>query len=465
MSYSGFQTEPSHRPSSGVIGVAQPTAATPQLNQLPTIEALLLGLHFRDWLCESELIALEQMVSPPSQLVLLYGETLLYPEDVASGVSTAVESTALHQPDTIFTHRIPPVADGMPPRLLHTALIGEIRGRELLLGLCEPERRWERAPLPLEFTHLVEDWRATLRAAAETAAVLDSRIPSDQPYLAVNRASGRVIVAREQLCHLLGCDSGSVTGIEYSMIAGRLRSLMTSRGLHFDNISVGDIHVSVVSLLPERRRKPRGAADQISSDFLVHSMRNKVSAICAASGELRSLTPLQGSPDCRVLADIITSEAAELNRLVDGLDLLSGARRRHTRCISVLEATREAAGEFEQRFGRPVAVAAARGFVNSTIEAPVAGIPAVIDAILRAHSAGRADKNTAISIGGGEYRITIEVATHSEKLTSPSAFRSPWCEYAKRLADCLGFECVHTTADGNRATTTITIPVEGLTHD
>jgi hypothetical protein len=93
---------------------------------------------------------------------------------------------------------------------------------------------------------------------------------------------------------------------------------MGTRGLHL-KLTSGETYPAVVTCRkgarPLQRRRP-------VPEFFIHAMRNKLAVITTASDSWR--------PDRRRAADrckltsIIVSEAAELERLIDGLDLLAG---------------------------------------------------------------------------------------------------------------------------------------------
>jgi hypothetical protein len=91
-----------------------------------------------------------------------------------------------------------------------------------------------------------------------------------------------------------------------------------------ENISPVDMNLAIVTFLPERRRKT-GSGDPADAGRLVEAMRDEVTAIVAASCDLRNHT-LGNTHDDPV--EIISTHAIELTRLIDDFDAGPAASKR-----------------------------------------------------------------------------------------------------------------------------------------
>ena len=312
-----FQTEPhvvEHDPTQR----ATHTGGYESSDMVPLLEAVFLGLHFRDWLTDNEQARLLRLAPPAAYIVMTLGDRILFPRELPPQVLESSSPAALHGSDAIFTHRCCIHDHDLTPGVVHTARIGAIGIRDLILSVCQQDHDGERQRQVEGFGRFITAVRTALKAASDAAIALRSRLPAENPHLLVNRASGRIVTASESICRELGSDSERLADVEYSQLAARLRDLIHTRATRMENIAVGDMHLAVVTFLPERRRKS-DSGDQVDTARLVDVMRNKVAAIVDASSHLEDLDDPGHTYDCNELATIISSHAEELTRLIDNL--------------------------------------------------------------------------------------------------------------------------------------------------
>jgi hypothetical protein len=429
-------------------------------NMRPALEGLLLGLHFRDWLTESDQRFLVQLVPAPGRILLSLEGRQLFPDNTEELGAEDFASPVLHQSDAVFTYRGRTGGSDSAPCVIHTARIGTIRNRELIIGIAQPDHHWGSSTHVPSIEPTMAAWRAALKGAAESFSELSAHLSPSEPYLIVNRASGRVIAVRDQLCQLLGSEVRTVVDAEYSTVAGRLRKLMGTRGLHLNNVSTGEAHLAVVTLLPERRTTDRVSEDSFFSEFFIHGMRNKLAVIATASSQLECLFGEEGASDRRKLAGIIVSETAELERLIDGLDLLVGNGQRHDRSVSVIDEINGAVRLVRTRLNRPITVVDSELSDTTTVTAPGLMLTSLAEAVLRSHLGSGPGASSRIKIHDEKDSVVLDVATLAEG-EQGTRFHPQWQTYASRLSDKLGFACTHQTHDNGNLTTTISIPVEG----
>jgi hypothetical protein len=456
-----FQSEPLVGASYGLT-----TADLPDFERLygpsaASLEALLLGLQFRDWLTDSECALLRQFAPRSGRIVLFADDEILNPQD-ADGLPEDIHTAATGQhADAIFTHRCQLSGCEMTRAVVHTGRVGAIRGRNLTLAICEPERDPERAHRIEASDSLLSRFRAAFKQATEIAASLQSRLPTDTPYLAVNRASGRVLIASDDLVRLLGNVREAILDAEYSSLSKQLRGLMAARGLHMDNVSTGEMHLAVISVLPERRTKQTTLVDPTLTGLFIRAARDKVAAITAASD--RPPNPEPGSdPEGRdESAAIIASEVAELSGLIDGLDLLHGEVQSR-RALPVVDEVCEAARLTGERLGQIVEIRRPVNPIQATLIVPQSALRVLTETALRSHNDGSQKAATTIMFASEENGLKVTITTRADDEPRSIRVRRTRLECAARLAEVLGIACSHSHDDDGCLKTTLTIPLEEI---
>ncbi|MCX6833927.1 MAG: hypothetical protein NTW07_02140, partial [candidate division Zixibacteria bacterium] len=288
-------------------------------DMVPLLEAIFLGLHFRDWLTENEQTRLSQFAPPAGYTVMTFGDRVLFPRELLPEVLESTSQASVHGSDAIFTHRCCIHDRDLVSGVVHTARIGAIGTRDLMLSVCQPDHDKERQRQIEQFGKFVAAVRTAFRSASEATAVLRSRLPAKNPHILVNRASGRVVTAHEDICRELGSDSEQLADVEYSQLAERLRGFIHTRVTRMENIAIGDMNLAVVTFLPERRRKS-DFGNPIDMAHLVDAMRNKVASIVTASSYLENLYNPANTNDRNEMAAIILSHADELTRMINSLE-------------------------------------------------------------------------------------------------------------------------------------------------
>lgn len=286
---------------------------------VPLLEAIFLGLHFRNWLTENEQARLSQFAPPAGYPVMTLGDRVLFPRELPLEVLESSSQAAVHGSDAIFTHRCCIHDHDLVSGVVHTARIGAIGIRDLMLSVCQPDHDSERQRQVERFGQFVITVRTAFRSASEATAALRLRLPAENPHILVNRASGRVVTAHEDVCRELGSDSEQLADVEYSQLAVRLRGLIHTRVTRMENIAIGDMHLAIVTFLPERRRKS-DFGNPIDMAHLVDAMRNKVASIVTASSYLENLYNPANTDDRNEMAAIILSHADELTRMINNLE-------------------------------------------------------------------------------------------------------------------------------------------------
>ena len=426
------------------------------------IQAMLLGLCLRGWLTASERRVLDLLAPRSVRTFLRLGKRTLHPENPDLLPADAVPDSLIAGTDAIFTRRWhPDEACETGNCRVHTADVGNIAEEELLFGLVEPEGDTGRDLPHDHFGRLVAQFRQALIGASAIAGDIRRRTAGSKAWILVNRTSGRVVDAGEASGLLLGLDRRALTDCEYSSLSGRLSLPATGRGLHMENLAYQDMHLAMVTILPERRSKPAPAEDKFFSEFFVHAMRNKLSAITTASSHLASLAGENGLADEGELASIILEQAVELDRQVDRLRLLLYYDQITGTPIAVGREIKAAAELAHKQFAADVKVDLSPDESDLTLELPAQSMGLLLDAafrshLSRSHRAGRTEAALTHEPNAAVIRLRSDFDADG-----PSAqFSSSWKDYTTRLAGAMGFSCLHQCPNSKVLTTTLTIPRE-----
>ena len=427
------------------------------------IESVLLGLHFRSWLTDSERRLLELLVSPPAALFLARDGRCLGPLEATDLVAERFHNSPVTSSHAIFTdHHQPDTASEIGPSRIHTAIVGEIDGTKLVLGLVEPDRS---TPLTIWgdcFAPLVERFRRAMAAAAGAARLVSVPLGGSDPVLVVHRTSGRVLMITQAAADLFRLDVRSLVDLEYSSLAGRLGAFTVDHRLRVENLAFQDIPLSIVSILPKRRQPASFSDDRLFSDFFVHTVRNKIASITTASSHLATLATEDSLSEVNELATMIQREAAELDRHLERWCLLATPDTLPSQAGLVKEALAAAVGRIQERYGFAPEVDGGVSGSSLAAQSPPAAMEHLIEAVLHSQLVpSRPPGITRVSLTEDRPVAYLKVETSSPAVTRRTRVSSPWQSYACRLAETLGFSCSYEKSGTNGVTTVISIPREG----
>jgi len=426
-----------------------------------SILSLLLGLHLRGWLTAGDRRLLDLLVFPPSRTFLLLGERYLHPEQAGNLPSNPMPTGPAIGTKAFFTHRWQPdQSDGTGARRLHTAGIGCLGEQNLVLGVIEPEPAMGPQEPEDRFGKLVAQFRQALIEAAVIAHSLRDSLTKIEPWMLVNRASGRVIAAAHETCELLGRDDRSIIDQEYSSLSPLLSRSITGRGLHLENLVVQDMHLARITILPEQPNKPGipGTKDLFFSEFIIHDMRNKLSAITTASSHLETLAREGDQSDERELAAIIQDQAAELDRQIERFQLLIDYDQLPHKSTSISREIANAVSQIEDHYGISIEVRPPADKTDKTIKAPVRALAVLLNAVLRSHrDRARSSGTTSITLSEKPKAIEIHLSSSFTIDHRAAQFSRLWKSFSSRLAETMGYTCRHQKQNGTCLSTTITI--------
>lgn len=422
-----------------------------------SLQSILLGLHFRPRLTPSEHDLLPLLVPRSASVFLRLGEDYIHVDDALEAAMDAIPTALVTGTDAMFTHRWQPDrTDLTHARLLHTARIGLIDGRDLMLGVTEPDTEADHHDTQAHFSDLVDKFRQALSDAGEVARHLRPRLAKSAGWLLINRTSGRVLATGREVEALLQVSEGDLTGQEYSSLAERLGPIFTRCSVQFDNVAIREQHLTIVTIRPPRSKSSDLQSDPFFSQFFAHMMRNKLSAIVTASSHLGNLAAERNEPEECELTDIIQQQAGELDRQVERFRVLLDYDRLETREATLADLIKSTAARLEES-GYRTKTAIPTGQVAATWDIPPVAGEVLLEAIVQSQHGHQIEAALSkITISTGSHPLAIEVTTRRSSGSTPTHKKSGWPEYIGRLSTLMGLTCESHHPDKKTTITLIT---------
>jgi len=422
------------------------------------LQSMLLGLHFRQHLTSSEKDILRLLIHESATIFLRLGEEYIYLEDARDVPIDAVPTAQVTGTDAMFTQRWrPDQVDMTGARLLHTAWIGRIDGRDVMLGVTEPDTGPGYDTTQTQLAALVDRFRQALSDASVVARHLRTRVPQSGEWLLVNRASGRVLAAGRQAGVLLGCSETDLIGQEYSSLANPLGRTAIERGLQLDNFEIREQHLTIVTILPPRSGTSTRESEPFFSKFFAHMMRNKLSAIATASSHLGSLAIERNQAEEAELAAIIQSQADEMDRQIERFRVLLDYKRLQPRTTMIGEMIKNTASHFEMTGTYRLEVIIPAGREATVLNIPPQAGDVLLEAIVLAQRGYESNLGqTRIAVSTISQPLSIEVTTLLSDEQAPARFKSGWQDYVQHLTAGMNLTCEYHRPNEKTLITVIT---------
>lgn len=402
----------------------------------PMLETTMLGLRRRGHLCDYDRSLVDWLFGEQQMAFIMRGGEYLHPEGIPLLPDGALDVPPLQSGEAIFTQRL-----AAPHRLeegrslLRAARLSLPDEPDLIVGCLGCEDTHNRRADDDRFGRLVKRFRDAWERAERIEQVLRRRVVQTEPHLIICRTSGRIVSVSDSLAARLEMSTRELAGLEYGEIAARLTEGMDGSLLHLDNVCTEETFLCIASLRT-RAKSFTPQPDPLLSELFVHKMKNKLSAIVAASSHLSDLLPAES--DLGELLDVISDESARLDSYLDRLNLLAcdkETRRVHTGIMNSLQAAVARA----QSDSTPAPAVEFRG-VRTERSIPVypQSLLFFFDAILRAHRVNhRSHGITAIRINEYDTRTVVSFFTEWAEDSAGQTAEARWHEYAGRLAEAL----------------------------
>ncbi len=425
------------------------------------IESLLLALRYRDWLGDSEKNFLDLLAPPHSVTFLIRNREYLHPEDVPLFPMDLIETALDGGGQAIFTHRYEPQhKTDYDCYKVHTARISPMDREELILGTLGPDNLYGSPAQEDRFGWLVELFRKAWFAADEPESRIAGRLEGTDPILLINRASGRVLAANQQLAEMMATDLRSIVDTEYSEFSRQLSAKSCDMRLKLENLASDPIQLCMATVLPIVRAREEKPSDGLIADFFIHTMRNKLAGITAAASHLGSLAEEVDARDEIELSDIVLGEATQLDRELDRLLTMIAYDRLPNKDVVIAGSLAKAIDNVLARESARATIICEKASSKRVFESPPPALSLLFESALFSHLRHqRQESQTRIVLEEDPQHTTIHLHTEMDRPNPELVLNAHWRTCALRLAvlmDCSLSQEV--TAENNGFSSTLRIP-------
>lgn len=458
-----FQIEP---------GIRQLSSASEEASQVyhqdpervrSGIESLSFGLQFRDWLTDHERNLLDMVAPEHAVTFLLHRDRYLHPEDVPLFPPEIIE-TSLHQGgEAIFIQRYEPRSGyGSDCYKIHTAQVGKVNGGDLILGILGPDRLAGISQHEDYFGRLVTEFRHAWDEAVRCATELRPRLNSDTPSVVINRASGRVVVTTDAAAALLEASSREITGIESRDLLSRIQTIDRGAKFELENIKVGTFHLCVGRIhVAQARSRGTKTGNTKALGFLMHAVRNRLTAAIAAAGHVESVVENKLTPAERGFLTLIQNEILAADRFLQRMKLIQNYESLDRSPLSLEREVEYAIGAIRCELEENVEILRDDPETEALVSAAPGSLQHLFDAIFRSHMTGQKSRcRTTVRASEHDGRTDVTIETLRVDSSGAPSLDRDWSDYADSLADQMGVALNRAGIPDETTSTTITFPVE-----
>lgn len=323
MNKSEFQTESADQIGSTLA--IDPSGEIIRLESFQaSLESLILGYRLRGWLTDSEKTALDCLAPSHHICFLMKGEEYLHPVDCELFSHDTIRSSQSTPGEALFQHRWEP--DNSSQRgaySIHSAQINPYGETPITLGLLGPEADALAIRLKERFGRLIEMARHAWKESNPALDEIKKRFGNRNPYLLINRCSGRIIHASQPALDLFDCPAEQIIDQEFSGARPALAKLITSHRLKMTRFTIEPYLLASVELTNTSDAELIRESGLTTN--LIHKLRNKLTSIMSASSYLVSGTCLLEAKEEREMKEIsemIQIEAQLAEKVLARMQLL-----------------------------------------------------------------------------------------------------------------------------------------------
>lgn len=437
MNRSEFQTESAD--SIGSTLTIDPSGAIIRLDSFQaSLESLILGYRLRGWLTDSEKTSLDCLAPAHHICFLMKGKEYLHPVDCELFSHDTIRSSQSTPGEALFQHRWEPDSSGQRGAYsIHTAQINPYGETPITLGLLGPEADAQAIRLKERFGRLIEMARNAWKESTPALEEIRKRLGSKNPYLLINRCSGRIIHASQPALELFGWPTEKIVDREFSSARPALAKLITDHRLKMTRFEVEPYLLASVELTSSSSTEPMGEIGLTSN--LIHKLRNKLTSILSASSYLVSGTSPPDAKEVREISQMIQSETQFADKVLARMHLLIAFNELEPTESSLSEAVQQSAHELGLETGDQFELKVDFQADDLMINAPSGALQTLMQTVILAHVELGATRASVKSTTGPDGPIIV-VSSDLSHATLGSA--TLWSDYSLQLAELMNIRMV-----------------------
>ncbi len=417
------------------------------------IASLLLGLRFRTDLTDSEKSLLDTLAGPNGLCFLLNGQTYLHPSGAELFPIEEIRAAAQTPVGTVFTQIKKARSRHQSDYLMMSVTISDQALGRLLFGILVPAgmRRDQRA---LDRFHVIA--RQFCQAEESVSRVADSlkaATNSGEPWILVNRTSGKTITVNSSAAGLLKSSPAELSGVEFGALRPRLGQLI-GRGLTMTSLGDDLLALCVVTIAA----MPPAEHDPPADLFLLEQMRNTAASLRTSAEHLRATTCWKHETDEAELSTMIADGAADLERQLLRMDLLTNYDKLAHRQISLSRSIEIFAEHLRELHPTLKQMHTEFDSGDDTITAPQGAIEHLVEVVLQSHTRDFIDPATVtIATSNQPNGLALVISSRLPNRRRSETGANGWRSVVTHLTSRLAARATHKSDfESHIHTTTIT---------
>lgn len=414
---------------------------------------MLLGLRYRNELTGSEQTLIDDIAGPNGIGFLLIGQRYLHP-DGAELFPVDEISAALSAPlGTVFTQLKKAKTRHQNDYLMLSVTISDQSLGRLLFGIMIPAgmRRDQRA---LDRFHdIARQFCVAEESVARISASLVDSANGHEPWLLVNRASGRTIAVNSAAAGLLKSSQSELVDQEFGALRNRLGQ-MIGRGLKMASLGNEILPLCLITL----SSAATPPADPAAELFLLEQMRNQLACLQRSAVHLSATSCWKQDAEEAELAAMIESNVDELAHHLYRVELLTNFDRLEPVAVSISRSIESYCEQIRKRHPSVRHIDTRFEATDDTLTAPRGTFEQLVELIIQSHTRDFVDPaTTTIEITSAENELKLRVSTRTAQLRKSDATPNGWRAVTTHLASRLGARAEHRyDADSQLNTTVLT---------
>jgi hypothetical protein len=442
-----FQTDtPANRNQQLVVE----SASTFDSDCRPAIASMLLGLRYRETLTASEQLLLDELAGDNGISFLIRGQTYLHPAGVELFPLDEIRAVATAPAGTVFSQTRKADSTDLNSYLMMTVTIGNSTLGRLIFGMLVPASLRRDQSALRRFHDIARQFVESAEIASHSASHLENSASNGDPWILVNRASGRTVAVNQAVAGLLKAPALELIDREFGSLRTQLGNVI-GRGLTMTSMGNDTLPLCLIKV----ESGPMPGKPQDVSAFLVEQMRNKISGIQSAAAHLRAATCWKHESEEADLALLIESAATELDQQIYRLHLMFDFEKLECRPIEISKAISASIEQLRQAHPSLREIRVDWKADELVLTAPTGAVENLIEVAIQSHTHDFLEPAlVSIEATSEENNLRLKISSRLDNRRRSAQFNPGWSQLATHLGAHLQGQVTHSVDQEQKILTT-----------
>lgn len=404
------------------------------------LASLLLGLRFRAELTSTEQALLDEIAGPDGISFLVIGRRYLHPNGVELFPVEEIRAASQAPIGTVFTQIKKARSRHQNDYLMLSVTISDQSLGRLLFGILVPAGLRRDLRAKDRFHEIARQFCLAEESVARVAQSLNGSADSHQPWILVNRASGRTVAVNSAAAGLLKSSQSELTDQEFGALRNRLGTMM-GRGLTMTSLGDDTLPLCLISI----SAAPTPANDSAAELFLLEQMRNQLSCLQRSAVHLSATSCWKQDTEEAELASLIESNVEEMAHHLYRVELLTNFDRLERREISISRALESHCEMIRKHHPSVHRIDTRFDASADVISVPHGAIEQLVELAIQSHTRDFVDPaTTTIETADSGSGLTLSISSRISHARRSDTAPNGWRSVTTHLATRLGARADHT---------------------